>query len=110
MPEFIEYVLEDGSTLLVAAPEQAGGYAGQTSRGPADLQPARRFADALNTVKESARTLMAKLRDLQADEVEVEFSLTTTGEAGNFAVGKVGVEANYVVKLRWTNKPQPDQR
>ena len=29
------------------------------------------------------------------------FGLKTTGEAGLFAVGKVGLEANYTVKLKW---------
>jgi hypothetical protein len=46
-----------------------------------------------------ASELKAKLESLRADEVSVKFGLKATGEAGNFAVGKVGVEANYEVKL-----------
>jgi len=41
--------------------------------------------------------------------VEVKFGLKATGEAGNylFAIGKVGVEANYEVTLKWSNQVAP---
>lgn len=34
-------------------------------------------------------------------EVEINFGLKMTGEAGNVAVGKAGGEVNYTVKLSW---------
>jgi len=34
-------------------------------------------------------------------EVEINFGLKITGEAGNVAVGKAGGEVNYTVKLSW---------
>lgn len=34
-------------------------------------------------------------------EVEINFGLKITGEAGNVAVGKAGGEINYTVKLSW---------
>lgn len=34
-------------------------------------------------------------------EVEINFGLKMTGEAGNVAVGKAGGEVNYAVKLSW---------
>ena len=43
---------------------------------------------------------------MRADEVEVSFGLKAVGEAGNFAIGKVGMEANYVVKLKWSGEKQ----
>ena len=53
-------------------------------------------------------SVLEKLHDLQADEVELKFGLVTTGELGNFAVGKVGIEANYEVTLKWQKKPDDD--
>lgn len=41
-------------------------------------------------------------------EIEVNFGLKVTGEAGNVAVGKMGGEVNYVIKLSW--KPGSNQR
>lgn len=37
-------------------------------------------------------------------EVEINFGLKMTGEAGNIAVGKAGGEVNYTVKLSWKQK------
>lgn len=36
---------------------------------------------------------------------ELSFVLKITGEAGNVAVGKIGGEANYSVKLVWSEEP-----
>jgi hypothetical protein len=45
--------------------------------------------------------MMAKLKELQADEVELSFGIMVTGEVGDFAVAKIGMEANYEVTLKW---------
>jgi len=33
----------------------------------------------------------------------VEFSIKATGELGNLAIGKLSGDANYSVKLTWSN-------
>jgi hypothetical protein len=43
---------------------------------------------------------VAKIKPTEADEIEVKFSLKSTGELGNFAVGSLGVEAAYEVTLK----------
>ena len=108
MADFIEYELEDGSIIQIAGVSKRGtrgaGFVGETS-AEADKPPVK-FLAALENAKKSAQAVVTQFTDLQADEVEVAFSLTTTGEAGNFAIGRVGVEANYTVKLKWTNKDE----
>jgi hypothetical protein len=37
-------------------------------------------------------------------EATVTFGLKATGEAGNFAIGKVGMEASYMVTPKWSNE------
>ncbi len=64
----------------------------------------QKFHAALAGVKHSATALRQELDELKADEVEVKFGLQTIGELGNFAIGKVGVEANYEVTLKWSNE------
>jgi hypothetical protein len=61
------------------------------------------FEDGLEVVRRNADAFIRKLSGLAdpPDEVEVAFGLKATGEAGNFAVAKVGMEANYTVKLVW---------
>ena len=47
-----------------------------------------------------------QLEDGTNNLVDVTFGLKTIGEVGNFAVGKVGVEANYPAALKWNNKEE----
>ncbi len=109
MSIYIEYQLEDGITILVETTEPTTGSvtkAGRDALGNAIISANRKFEAAFEGVKKSATVLRHQLEDLRADEVEVTFGLKTTGEAGNFAIGQVGVEANYTVTLKWNNRPE----
>ena len=44
---------------------------------------------------------MAEFDDLHVEEAEIKFGLKSIGEAGIFAIGKVGGEMNYEVTLKW---------
>jgi len=106
MPTYIEYELEDGLTILVEAPDQPSGgivQAARDSQGNVILHATKKFDQAMDGVRSQAALLRKKLEELRADEVQVTFGLKTSGELGNFAVGKVGVEANYTVTLKWKN-------
>ena len=109
MATFIEYELEDGGTILVEMPEKESGGIVKASRdadGNVVIKAGQKFGDALDGVVAQAKVLKARLEALRAEEVEVTFGLKTTGKLGNFAVGEVGVEANYAVKLKWSNPSQ----
>ena len=43
---------------------------------------------------------------LHIEEGEVKFGLKALGEAGVFAIGKVGGEMNYEVTLKWKKPPE----
>ncbi len=104
MPTYIEYDLEDGGTLLVEVKDAEGGVQkAARGNGSVVIKATKKFRAALTSIKHSATLLRQELDELKADEVEVKFGLTTTGELGNFAIGKVGVEANYEVTLKWKN-------
>ena len=106
MATYIEYILDDGSKFLVELREPAGRLvrASRGKEGNVIVKVEKRFSEALESVKSQAVVLRQKLNDLKAEEVEVKFSLKATGEAGNFAIGTVGVEANYEVTLKWKNE------
>jgi|GEM_PF-738148 len=109
--QFVRYQLDDQTEVLIMAPQ---GYAPsgpvKSAAGDAEnvVQSKKRFSDALDAVRQAGLGVLEKLHDLQADEVELKFGLVTSGELGNFAVGKVGVEANYEVTLKWQKKPDDD--
>ncbi len=109
MATFIEYQLEDGTTILIETDGQkTGGVTKASSRGDkvgnVIASATQKFEDAFAGVKKSALVLRHQLEEMRADEVEVTFGLKATGDLGNFAIGKVGAEANYTVKMKWINK------
>jgi hypothetical protein len=109
MPIYVEYELENGLTILVEAPEeQTSGIvkAARDADGNVILRASKKFDTALDSVRAQASLMRNKLEALRADEVQVTFGLRTTGELGNFAIGSVGVEANYTVTLKWKNNKE----
>lgn len=106
MATYIEYQLEEGVTILIETNEPETSGVTKASRDNAGNIIARvnqKFEDAFAGVKESALILRRQFEEMRADEVEVTFGLTATGDFGNFAIGKVGAEANYTVTLKWSN-------
>jgi len=106
MAYFVKYELEDGTLVEIESAEAPPPMnAGDVMRGgglPGAARDApRQFSEALGPVKAAARVVMDQFKELAADEIEVEFGLTTSGEVGNFAIGTVGVGANYKVKMKW---------
>jgi len=100
MSTYIEYKMEDGSTVLVET--ESTGTVVRSGRGGFDVvQSGKNFMDALSSVRGSMKALIAELDILKVEEAEVTFGLKAVGEAGVFAVGKVGGEMNYQVTFKW---------
>ncbi len=112
MATYIEYELEDGTTILIEADEkQKSGWtkAGRNKVGDIIASVDQKFEQAFAGVKKSALALRSQLEEMRADEVTVTFGLRAAGEAGNFAIGKVEGEANYTVTLKWSNKKEEEE-
>jgi hypothetical protein len=112
MTTYIEYQLEDGSTLLVEtaeAPQKPGiSPAGRREEGKDVIIPAPKgFQEALAGVKSSVTTLREELAALKTDEVEVQFGIKVTSSGGIFAIVQASAEVNYTVTLKW-KKPTPE--
>lgn len=60
-------------------------------------------------VQENVRALTAAVQELEEkpDEIELTFGLKATGEVGNLAIGKMGGEANFMLKLSWKAPRKP---
>lgn len=109
MTTYIEYELTEGPTVLVQINDsEAGGVVKASHTGePVIIKASKSFGDALTGIQAQAKEFMTKLKPTEADEIEVKFSLKSTGELGNFAIGSVGLEAAYEVTLKWKNSPRP---
>lgn len=101
---FIEYQIDAETKILVQAPEDfepQGVVKAAATDQEGVSRSSKTFQQAMAPFRSAAAWMLAELKDLRADEVELKFGLVTTGEVGNFAIGKVGVEANYEVTLKW---------
>ena len=103
MATYVEYELEEGGTILIAADEE-GGELVPAGRGDRIRQAGVKFGEALASVKPWVSILSKQLSEMDAEEVEISFGLKAMGELGNFAVGKSGAETNYKVTLKWRHK------
>ena len=113
MKQLIEFPLEDGGSILVQVDEPAPeGVVVRASRaGDVVKKASQTFESALDKIKPAAGAIIAKLRGLHdpPDEIEVEFGLTLSAEAGAF-VAAAGAEANYTVKLTWKREEEKSPR
>lgn len=105
MSTYIEYTMDDGSSLLVETEEVSGDIVKASRDGVDVVKTGRTFTAALASVRSSLQALVTELDALKVEEAEVKFGLKAVGEAGIIAVGKVGGEVNYEVTLRW-KKPE----
>ena len=111
MAHYLRYQTSGGEIILVEVESpadavqegvvKAGRVADRVQDTVEEVQT--RFEDAMNVVRANAQTIIDKIKGLsdKPDEVEVTFGLKATGELGNFAVAKVGAEANYTIKMTW---------
>lgn len=102
MSSLIEFPLEDGSSLWVEVSETTPRGLTPAGRGDLPSRASQTFEAALERVRPAAQAVIQKLRSLHdaPDEIEVEFGLKLSAEAGA-VIAAGGVEANYKVTLKW---------
>ncbi|MEO3814135.1 CU044_2847 family protein [Sphaerisporangium sp. B11E5] len=105
MSELLRVPLEGGGYFLAetsadgVGPERAARPGKIVSAGIASLE------EALQPVRDAARATLATFRGTGPDEVEIEFGVKITAEAGA-VIARTGVEGHLVVKLIWREAPE----
>ena len=104
MKRLIEFPLQAGGSVIVEVDEPApeGGVTRAARPGEIAARASQTFEAALERIKPAAGIIISKLRGLSdaPDEVQVEFGLKMSAEAGVF-VAAASAEANYTVTLKW---------
>ena len=108
---YVQFETADGQTLLVeasvadVAPPSGVVKAGIGEKIQETIAAARDTLDGAmrRAVACNAQAIIEAVQSLPRppSEVEISFGLKVTGEAGNIAVGKIGSDINYQVKLAW---------
>lgn len=106
MKRIIQFQINEEESVYVEVENQSIEGVGIAPASPNDETIVERaqqsFSDALSKVRPAVEIVVRTLESLRSDEVEVEFGLKLSAEAGVlFASGSA--EANYVVKLKWNN-------
>lgn len=111
MADYIQFTSGDGNSLLVEVDEgevssqqgiQKAGLREMAGKSVAVAQTS--FEQAIQqAMRYNAQVFLQSVVNLPIlpSEAEITFGLKITGEVGNVAVGKVGGETNYTIRLIW---------
>lgn len=114
MSEYTEFVTADGAVVRVErqsppAVEEPYGMrpVGRGSVAAGAERASETFEQALAGVRAAAGSALAVFRDgsLAPDQVEIEFGVKLTGEAGAL-IAKTSAEAHLIVRLGWASGRQ----
>lgn len=110
MSSYIQFPTVEGTTILVEVapseisnPEIVKAGLAETLDG-AIAKAQEKFDSALERIiRLNADSFFNALKSLTRapSEIEITFGIKVTGEAGNVAIGKLGGDVNYTVKLSW---------
>ena len=101
MPQYIEYPLSDGTTVLIEVESHGKVVPASNDANRKHQQSKMGFKQAFSNIKSSIKDVISEFDDLHVEEAEIKFGLKSVGEAGIFAISKVGAEVNYEITLKW---------
>lgn len=105
MKHLIRFPLESGHSVIMEVEEPDNGITRAARPHEVMATANQTLESALEHIKPAAEAVLAKLSSLseRPEEVEVEFGLKASAEAGMIiASGKL--DANYTVKVKWVRK------
>lgn len=114
MKKLVEFPLEDGSSIIVEVDEKPhdeyDGIRGETNNRVVE-RAEKTLEAAIDQVKNSADMIIKRMVNLteKPDEIEIEFGLKLSTQLGA-VIASGTVEANYVIKLKWSSKKDPEQK
>jgi hypothetical protein len=108
MSEYVEFLTADGAVVRVEGAATGSGAAPYGMQpvgrgGDAVVRAAETFEQALDGVRAAAEAALTTLRGggLQPDEVEIEFGVKLSAEAGAL-IARTAADAHLTVKLTWS--------
>jgi len=104
MKQLIEYLLEDGSTMIVEVdqPEPDGGLIEAARPDEVAGTAKDTLEKSIQKVRPAADAVLKEMRKLvdKPDEISVAFGIKLSAQVGA-VLASTSVEANYTVTLKW---------
>ncbi|MER5637209.1 CU044_2847 family protein [Kitasatospora sp. NPDC002227] len=112
-PEYAEFLTAEGAVVRVegAGAVEYGGMQPVGRRGAGVERAAESFEGALEGARAAAESALAVFRGgaLAPDEVEIEFGVKLTAEAGAL-IARTAADAHLTVRLTWAPHREPPDR
>jgi Trypsin-co-occurring domain 1 len=109
MKHFVEFKMEDGSTIIVEVDDPETGGTTRAARRPGEIaeEAKETFEQALSKIRPATEKVMTTLRGLahKPDEIEMEFGFSLNAAVG-VVIASATAGANYKVTLRWKGEEQ----
>ena len=116
MPDYIQFESPEGTVLVEVDEGEVSAQRGGIQKAGLGKMVSNTVAQAgtsleqalQRAIRSNAQAFIASVVTLPIlpSEAEFSFALNITGEAGNVAVGKLGGETNYTVRLTWKREPK----
>ena len=105
MRYLVEYPLEGGGSVAVETDGTAGGAMRGWNRDEATARASETFERAIDRVRPAAEAVLASFRDAaqRPDDIEIEFGIALTAEAGA-VIARTQGEVHFRVTVRWTGQ------
>jgi hypothetical protein len=100
MTEVLRYEVGSG-TVLVEVDENGYGVDHPARNEQGILDTGRRLEDALAGVRPAAAAVADAVRELAAEQLEIEFGVKLAGSAGA-VIAKSSREGHFVVRMSWS--------
>lgn len=102
--DLLRFRTEDGGEVTVEVSDTGEGFA-PAGRNRRIAEAGSTFEAALGEARRAAKAALAVFRsaDLGPDEIEVQFGVKLSGEAGAI-IARTSLEAHLIVKLAWSPK------
>lgn len=108
MRRLVEFPSEDGQVIVVEVEDTVTGGTARRGLSPSAIieRAETSFDEAMDRARPIASGIISKLRSLSdpPDEVEVEFGLSLSAQAGA-VLAAASTDAHYKVTLTWRRSP-----
>lgn len=105
MRYLVEYPLEGGGSVAVEADDATRGAVRGWNREEATMRASETLERAIDRVRPAAEAVLASFRGAahQPDDIEIEFGIALTAEAGA-VIARTQGEVHFRVTVRWSGQ------
>ncbi|MET9073355.1 CU044_2847 family protein [Streptomyces sp. NPDC004232] len=109
MTELVRFQGPEGSELVVEVADDTPGLELISRREDGIVEATRRIRESLESTLPTLRSVVDTARALAPQEMEIDFGMKFTAEAG-VVVARTAAEGHFAVRLRWTRPDGAPER